>query len=70
MTGAERDLIKLYEETDNSGKELIFDAVLCATVCGEPFFKGMQELLEQGDKARITEALKRWIDVAKAISPA
>lgn len=50
MTDTQKEMLQLYSEQDASGKELIFNMLLCAVVCGEPFYKEMQELLEQGKK--------------------
>lgn len=51
---------------DASGKELIFNMLLCAVACGEPFYKEMQDLLEQGKKEEMREALQRWTETARA----
>ena len=50
MTDTQKEMLQLYSEQDASGKELIFNMLLCAVVCGEPFYKEMQEFLEQGNK--------------------
>lgn len=66
MTDTQKEMRQLYSEQDASGKELIFNMLLCAVVCGEPFYKEMQELLEQGKKEEMREALQRWTETAKA----
>lgn len=50
MTDTQKEMLQLYSEQDASGKELIFNMLLCAVACGEPFYKEMQELLEQDKK--------------------
>ena len=66
MTDTKKEMLQLYSKQDASGKELIFNMLLCAVVCGEPFYKEMQELLEQGNKQAMREALQRWTETAKA----
>ena len=66
MTDTQKEMLQLYSEQDASGKELIFKMLLCAVVCVEPFYKEMQELLEQGKKEEMREALQRWTETAKA----
>lgn len=66
MTDTQKETLQLYSEQDASGKELIFNMLLCAVVCGEPFYKEMQELLEQGKKEEMREALQRWTETARA----
>lgn len=64
MTDTQKEMLQLYSEQDASGKELIFNMLLCAVVCGQPFYKEMQELLEQGKKEEMREALQRWTETA------
>lgn len=66
MTDTQKEMLQLYSEQDASGKELIFNMLLCAVVCGEPFYKETQELLEQGKKEEMREALQRWTETARA----
>lgn len=66
MTDTQKEMLQLYSEQDASGKELIFNMLLCAVVCGEPFYKEKQELLEQGKKEEMREALQRWTETARA----
>lgn len=66
MTDTKKEMLQLYSEQDASGKELIFNMLLCAVVCGEPFYKEMQELLEQGKKEEMLKALQRWTETARA----
>lgn len=66
MTDTQKEMLQLYSKQDASGKELIFNMLLCAVVCGEPFYKEMQELLEQGKKEEMREALQRWTETARA----
>lgn len=66
MTDTQKEMLQLYSEQDASGKELIFNMLLCAVVCGEPFYKEMQELLEQGKKEEMLKALQRWTETARA----
>ena len=65
MTDTQKEMLQLYSEQDASGKELIFNMLLCAVACGEPFYKEMQELLEQDKKEEMREALQRWTARAK-----
>lgn len=66
MTDTQKEMLQLYSEQDASGKELILNMLLCTVVCGEPFYKEMQELLEQGKKEEMREALQRWTETARA----
>lgn len=66
MTDTQKEMLQLYSEQDASGKELIFNMLLCAVACGEPFYKEMQELLEQDKKEEMREALQRWTETARA----
>ena len=66
MTDTQKEMLQLYSKQDASGKELIFNMLLCAVVCGEPFYKEMQELLEQGKKEEMREALQRCMETARA----
>lgn len=65
MTDTQKEMLQLYSEQDASGKEIVFNMLLCAVVCGEPFYKEMQELLEQGNKQAMREALQRWTETAR-----
>ena len=65
MTDTQKEMLQLYSEQDASGKEIVFNMLLCAVVCGEPFYKEMQELLEQGNKQVMREALQRWTETAR-----
>lgn len=60
MTDTKKEMPQLYSEQDASGKKLIQDILLCAVVCGEPFFEEMKNLLELGEKLKMKEALKKW----------
>lgn len=66
MTDTQKEMLQLYSEQDASGKELIFNMLLCDVACGEPFYKEMQELLEQDKKEEMREALQRWTETARA----
>lgn len=65
MTDTQKETLQLYSEQAASGKEIVFNMLLCAVVCGEPFYKEMQELLEQGNKQAMREALQRWTETAR-----
>lgn len=64
MTDTKKQIIELYNEQDASGKKFIFNMVFCTAKFGEPFLKEMQELSEQGKKAEMQEAIKRWVETA------
>ena len=42
MTTTEREFLQIYRDTNEEGKQFIFDMLLCAATCGEEFFRELQ----------------------------
>lgn len=52
MTDTQKEMLQLYSEQDASGKELIFNMLLCAVVCGEPFTRKCKNFWSKARKRK------------------
>lgn len=50
---AKQELLTMWEQADERGKQLIFDILACAVAFGNPFLEEMQELTGRGNKDEI-----------------
>lgn len=67
---AKQELLTMWEQADESGKQLIFDMLACAVAFGDPFLEEMQELTGRGNKDEIRGALAEWTALTKERSKA
>lgn len=65
-----QELLTMWEQVDESGKQLIFDMLACAVAFGDSFLEEMQELIARGDKDKIRGALAKWTALTKERSKA
>ena len=67
---AKQELLTMWEQVDESGKQLIFDMLACTVAFGDSFLEEMQELIARGDKDKIRGALAKWTAPTKERSKA
>lgn len=68
---AKQELLTMWEQVDESGKQLIFDMLACTVAFGDSFLEEMQELIAaRGDKDKIRGALAKWTALTKERSKA
>lgn len=67
---AKQELLTMWEQADERGKQLIFDILACAVAFGNPFLEEMQELTGRGNKDEIRGALAKWTALTKERSKA
>ena len=67
---AKQELLTMWEQVDESGKQLIFDMLAGTVAFGDSFLEEMQELIARGDKDKIRGALAKWTALTKERSKA
>lgn len=67
---AKQELLTMWEQADESEKQLIFNMLACTVAFGDPFLEEMRELISRGDKDEIRGALAKWTALTKERSKA
>lgn len=62
---AKQELLTMFDQADESGKQLIFDMLACTVAFGDPFLEEMQELTGRGNKDEIRGAFAKWTALIK-----
>lgn len=60
MTDNQKEIVRIWDEADTSGKQLIFDLLACAVACGEPFYTEMQSHLDRKDKDAMRACVAKY----------
>ena len=56
----EVELLKLYRNTNERGRQLMFDLLTCFVTFGKPFIEEMQTYLDAEDKDGMIACVERW----------
>ena len=54
-------LLRIYNEQDETGKELVFIILSCTVTGGDLFFKEMQAVIDQGNEEYFAETIRKWV---------
>lgn len=65
MRQTEKEMLELYNNADEQGKATIMDILLCATTCGEDFFREMSYCLDNCTVEETRATLNKWIAQVK-----
>ena len=60
LTETDKEILKLWDNADEDGKNFIFDALICTVVGGDAFLKEIQTYLEAGDKDAMRACVANW----------
>lgn len=60
MIDNQKEIIRIWEEADTSGEQIIFDLLACAVACGEPFYTEMQSHLDRKDKDAMRACVAKY----------
>ena len=63
MTENQKEMLQIWSEADENGKELIMDLLTVAVAIGEPFYNEMQTYLDRKD----TDAMRACVARYKAL---
>lgn len=63
MTDNQKEMLQIWSEADENGKELIMDLLTVAVAIGEPFYNEMQTYLDRKD----TDAMRACVARYKAL---
>lgn len=60
LTETDKEILKLWDNADEDGKNFIFDMLICTVAGGDDFLKEMQTYLEAGDKDAMRACVANW----------
>ena len=60
MSQIDMELIELFRSMDDSGKEMMLNAVICCVAFGDEFMKDWQSAIDSGNRDEMMGTLKKW----------
>lgn len=60
MTESQKEMLQIWSEADENGKELIMDLLTVAVAIGEPFYNEMQTHLDRKDIDAMRACVARY----------
>ena len=67
LNPVELEFMELIRSTDERGKELILDALICTVAFGDEFLLDWGAAIDGGDHSEAEVVLKKWTEKAREI---